>query len=251
MRTRFQVTEVVFGADSRCRSGFSAALYDGRMAHVTAEQRRSQLIRAAIDLMTRKGVAAASTRAVAAELGVAQATVHYVFGSKEELYKAVIEELTREVVDYVREASPPTEGGFGDDLAYMATRLWRTVRDQPSNNQLLIELYVFAVRSPLLRETLEENRRSVNGVAAELIDQAARRAELRLALSAETLAEFFVTGFDGLSLQHMGSANNLVEMTSFHALVSATIALAKGELSLSYPSLITKVATPINGTVPL
>ncbi|MYT21362.1 TetR family transcriptional regulator, partial [Streptomyces sp. SID7760] len=40
------------------------------MAHVSAAERRPQLIKAAIDLMTREGVAAGSTRAIAAELGV-------------------------------------------------------------------------------------------------------------------------------------------------------------------------------------
>jgi AcrR family transcriptional regulator len=39
----------------------------------------------AIDLMTREGVAAGSTRAIATELGAAQATVHYTFGTKAEL----------------------------------------------------------------------------------------------------------------------------------------------------------------------
>ncbi|NED37805.1 helix-turn-helix transcriptional regulator [Streptomyces sp. SID8499] len=59
------------------------------MAHVSAAERRPQLIKAAIDLMMREGVAAGSTRAIAAELGVAQATVHYTFGAKEELYCAL------------------------------------------------------------------------------------------------------------------------------------------------------------------
>lgn len=45
-------------------------------------ERRPQLIKAAIDFMTREGVAAGSTRAIAAELGGAQATVHYTFGSR-------------------------------------------------------------------------------------------------------------------------------------------------------------------------
>lgn len=59
------------------------------MTHVPAAERRPQLIRAAIDYMAREGVAAGSTRAIAAELGVAHATVHYTFGTKEGLYRAV------------------------------------------------------------------------------------------------------------------------------------------------------------------
>lgn len=71
------------------------------MAHVSAAERRPQLIKAAIDFMTREGVAAGSTRAIAAELGVAQATVHYTFGTKEGLYLAVMEQLTQDLVAQV------------------------------------------------------------------------------------------------------------------------------------------------------
>jgi AcrR family transcriptional regulator len=68
------------------------------------------MIRAAIEVMTRDGVAAASTRAIAAELGIAQPMVNYVYGSKDELYRAVIERITAEVTVRVRERapSPPT-----------------------------------------------------------------------------------------------------------------------------------------------
>lgn len=80
------------------------------MAHVSAAERRPQLIKAAIDFMTREGVAAGSTRAIAAELGVAQATVHYTFGTKEGLYLAVMEQLTEDLVAQVERAAP-ADGG--------------------------------------------------------------------------------------------------------------------------------------------
>lgn len=77
------------------------------MAHVPAAERRPQLIQAAIDLMAREGIAAGSTRAIAAELGVAQATVHYTFGTKKDLYRAVVEQLTAEFIGQVRASAPP------------------------------------------------------------------------------------------------------------------------------------------------
>ncbi|WP_373559169.1 TetR/AcrR family transcriptional regulator [Streptomyces sp. SA15] len=80
------------------------------MAYVSAAERRPQLTKAAIDLMSREGVAAGSTRAIAAELGVAQATVHYTFGTKEGLYQAVLEQLTENLVVQVERAAPGEVG---------------------------------------------------------------------------------------------------------------------------------------------
>lgn len=128
------------------------------MAHVSAAERRPQLIKAAIDFMTREGVAAGSTRAIAAELGVAQATVHYTFGTKEGLYRAVMEQLTQDLVAQVEQAAP-TDGGFEETVGALAAALWRTVREQPASHQLLTELMMSALRSPALREALETHYR--------------------------------------------------------------------------------------------
>jgi len=54
--------------------------------------RRRQLIEAAVRVVTRDGVAKASTRRIADEAGINLGTVHYVFGSKEKLLSAVCSE---------------------------------------------------------------------------------------------------------------------------------------------------------------
>jgi AcrR family transcriptional regulator len=51
--------------------------------------RRRQLIDAAVRVVTRDGVAKATTRRIADEAGINLGTVHYVFGSKERLLAAV------------------------------------------------------------------------------------------------------------------------------------------------------------------
>lgn len=94
------------------------------MPHVSVAEPRPQLIKAAIDLMTREGVAAGNTRAIAAELGVAQATVHYTFGTKEDLYRAVMEQLTHDLIAQVQRAAHADAGNFmglpdsGPDLRF-------------------------------------------------------------------------------------------------------------------------------------
>lgn len=201
------------------------------MAHVSAAERRPQLIKAAIDFMTREGVAAGSTRAIAAELGVAQATVHYTFGTKEGLYRAVMEQLTQDLVAQVEQAAP-TDGGFEETVGALAAALWRTVREQPASHQLLTELMMSALRSPALREALETHYRGVVEVTARLITEAAERTGRPLAQPVDTIARFFLAGFDGLTMQRLSLPDEEAERTCLEAFVSAVVAMADGRLDL-------------------
>ncbi|MGW3411451.1 TetR/AcrR family transcriptional regulator [Streptomyces sp. NPDC000888] len=201
------------------------------MAHVSAAERRPQLIKAAIDFMTREGVAAGSTRAIAAELGVAQATVHYTFGTKEGLYRAVMDQLTQDLVAQVEQAAP-TDGGFEETVGALAAALWRTVREQPASHQLLTELMMSALRSPALREALEVHYRGVIEVTARLITEAAERTGRPLAQPVDTIARFFLAGFDGLTMQRLSLPDEEAERTCLEAFVSAVVAMADGRLDL-------------------
>jgi AcrR family transcriptional regulator len=187
--------------------------------------------------MTREGVAAGSTRAIAAELGVAQATVHYTFGTKEELYRAVMEQLTQELVTQVERVAPD-DAGFEETLSALAAALWRTARERTGSYRLLTELTMSALRSPQLSEGLQSLDRGVLAVTARLIAEAAGRTGQPLAQPAETLARFFLAGFDGLMMQHLSHPDEAAEMTCLQALISAVVALAAGRLDL--------VAVPAN-----
>ncbi|MCQ9182678.1 TetR/AcrR family transcriptional regulator [Streptomyces sp. IBSBF 2953] len=195
------------------------------MAHVSAAERRPQLIKAAIGLMAREGVAAGSTRAIAAELGVAQATVHYTFGTKEELYRAVMEQLTHDLVDQVTRAAP-TDASFEESLVTLAEALWRTVLEQPATHQLLAELSMLALRTPHLTEALQSHYGEVLAVTTKMIDKAAERTGHQLGRPAGTLARFFLAGFEGLTMQHLSLPDEEAESVCLRALVSAVLAMA-------------------------
>jgi AcrR family transcriptional regulator len=195
------------------------------MAHVSAAERRPQLIKAAIELMAREGVAAGSTRAIAAELGVAQATVHYTFGTKEELYRAVMEQLTHDLIAQVTRAAP-SDGSFEETVVALAEALWRTVLEQPAVHQLLTELSMFAMRTPHLKEALPSHYSEVLAVTTKRVDEAAERTGHRLGRPAETIARFFLAGFDGLTTQHLSLPDEKAESVCLRALVSSVLAMA-------------------------
>ncbi|MBV2152232.1 TetR/AcrR family transcriptional regulator [Kitasatospora sp. SUK 42] len=202
------------------------------MAHVPASERRPQLVQAAIDLMTREGIAAGSTRAIAAELGVAQATVHYTFGTKKDLYRAVVEQLTAEFIGHVRDASPG-DGPFGEQVRTLVHALWESSTAEDGRCVLLSEFSALSLRNPDLQEIMRSLQHEIEGTAAEMISTLATVHGIRLAAPAQEIAAHFLTGFTGLTDRHLhlrapdGSADPST-LRALDVLVATTVGLCLG-----------------------
>ncbi|AWH90933.1 TetR/AcrR family transcriptional regulator [Dietzia lutea] len=63
------------------------------MARITEEQRRLDLINAAIEVIAEKGVAGATTRRIAERANSPLTMIHYCFGTKEDLFYAIFEHM--------------------------------------------------------------------------------------------------------------------------------------------------------------
>ncbi|MBK8594243.1 MAG: TetR/AcrR family transcriptional regulator [Holophagales bacterium] len=81
----------------------------GRPRDGNPEETRREILRAAGEAFAESGFVGATTRAVAARAAVNVATLHYHFGSKEGLYRAVLENASRGTMPAVP-ASPDGEG---------------------------------------------------------------------------------------------------------------------------------------------
>ncbi|MFI6501234.1 TetR/AcrR family transcriptional regulator [Nonomuraea typhae] len=200
------------------------------MAHVPAAERRPQLVEAAIGLMAREGVAAGSTRAIAAEAGVAQAMVHYMFGSKQELYRGVLEELIRTLVSRVEAAMPEDGTDFRDTIAALVRELWRTVTEEREKYILFLELTLLSLRDPVLRRSASCYTLSLDAIAARLVTEAAERAGQPLALPAEELARYFISGFDGIVLRFLEEEDPGPAEAILERFLDSTVALATGRI---------------------
>lgn len=174
---------------------------------------------------------AGSTRAIAAELGVAQATVHYTFGTKEDLYRAVMEQLTGDLIAQVERAAPQ-DAGFEETIAAMAGALWRTVEVEASGYQLLTELAMLALRTPGLSEARTAHYQQVTEVTERIFAETASRTGYVLAQPPGLVARFFLSGIDGLTMQRLYAPGEPADNTGLRALIAATVALAGGKLEL-------------------
>jgi AcrR family transcriptional regulator len=63
----------------------------------SAEERREQLLDAAVEVIAEQGLNRATTRAITDRAGLALGAFHYVFSSKDELLEAVIHRVVRDI----------------------------------------------------------------------------------------------------------------------------------------------------------
>ncbi|GAB2568596.1 TetR/AcrR family transcriptional regulator [Kribbella endophytica] len=141
------------------------------MPRVPADVRRTELVQAAIQVATREGLAATTTRRIAQELGISVGVVHYCFRSKEELLHEVIRVIADAQVQAARTAIVP-----GADLPSSVRNafvgFWKLVEETPEAQLLTYELTSWALRNadtePLAREQRESQLAGIEQILGEI-----------------------------------------------------------------------------------
>jgi TetR/AcrR family transcriptional regulator, regulator of biofilm formation and stress response len=171
--------------------------------YVKADVRRGQLVAAARDVLEREGMAGATLRAVAAEAGVPLGTVHYIFPSKEQLLRAVLEDVVEEVSEAAR-ASAGTATDLESEMRRTALEIWTKVVEGRAEAQLMqYELTMWALRTPGMAEVARWQYELYLEVITTIWTEAAARAGVTLAIPADQLARLFLGAADGLILQYL------------------------------------------------
>ncbi|MBN9606356.1 MAG: TetR family transcriptional regulator C-terminal domain-containing protein [Actinomycetales bacterium] len=181
---------------------------------VSAEQRRRELAAAALRVVVRDGVAAATIRAIVAEAGMKLASFHYAYRSRDE----VLREVVRLVVEGEREttaaalaeaAAPPASGradeAGGPELLAALTRrtlgaYLASVHADPGREQGMLELTFTALRTPELEGVAAEQYAQYRGLVAEILAAGAELAGMRWTAPLEELARAIVAISDGLTV---------------------------------------------------
>ena len=167
---------------------------------------RAALLDAAAEVFARRGFAAASLEEIAEMAGFTRGAVYHHFGSKEDLFLAVVARRDEELL-----------AGYGADLLgamppdpAATVRRWRLLHgDDEVDVALRLELRSHALRSPALRERLLAVERAAMAATAERLAAVAadhgvgwrlpvdRVAELCHLVSHAVLEHAAVTGEDG------------------------------------------------------
>lgn len=183
------------------------------MVYVKANDRRAQVTVAARNILIRSGIAALTMRTVAAEAGISLGTLHYVFPSKELLFKSIIEDVGEEISETLHTAF--NEGVATDTWLTDGIRnFWAAlVTGNPGLQLMQYELSLYAMRNPDLHYLAEVQYEKYCTVVATWCRDASQQArEFESEPDSESrftdfdgLARMIVAGVDGLILQYLSS----------------------------------------------
>jgi TetR/AcrR family transcriptional regulator, regulator of biofilm formation and stress response len=208
---------------------------------IPVEDRRRALIDAAVRVIARDGVAAASTRAVVAEAGMSLASLHYAFPSREHLLEAVIAEVTDQERRAAEEGLLPFDadpdpdavaaGADRPDLAaVIRTGLDRYVdllEADPTREQALLELALYALRTPGQRAARVAQYDVYQDAAAATLVAAATATGTRWTVPLPVAARALVMVTDGLTTAWLADRDSAAARTTAGLAARALAALAE------------------------
>ena len=197
------------------------------MAYVKASVRSSQLVAAARQVLAREGVQGATMRAVATEAGVPLGTLSYVFGSKEELLRAVIQDVGDEIADVLRESAETDQGLEHAIRAGLETFWSRLVVGERWLQVMQYELVLFALRTPGLEHLARWQYDRYEQVVAAWTKEAADDAGEHCAVPFDVLARVMVAAVDGLILQYVGDPHVARSQRDLAVVVETLVDLAR------------------------
>ena len=190
----------------------------------SVDARRAGIIAATVRVLARNGIGETTTRKIAAEAEVNQATLRYYFGSKDELLFAVLQEMMKTTSEVVQRGLA-IGGEPGEILAESIRAFWSHVEEAPDLQIMQYELTLYALRNPQSAWLARQQYNGYSVLVETLLRQHFGADAAPDALSFADLARFIVAGLDGLILQFISNRDTARARHDLEQLIRATVAL--------------------------
>lgn len=172
------------------------------------EHTRNLLLDAAEEVVARQGFGAAALEVIAESAGYTRGAIYSHFGTKEELFLAVMERQLQRFLDGFNDIvdSFRTVGDFDSDQ--LADR-WRMLTiAEPHRAALGYEFTLFLLRNPEVRERVAAQRQATAQSLADYIDAHLVKIGARLRVPSQLLAKVLIATYEGITLgSHIDSEN--------------------------------------------
>ncbi|MBJ8347188.1 TetR/AcrR family transcriptional regulator [Antrihabitans sp. YC2-6] len=175
------------------------------MAYIKAAQRETQIVTAAVQVLSAVGVPGTTLRAVATEAGIPLGTLHYVFPTKDEMLRAVIATIIDDVLVAVQ-ADLELDRGVAHAIRHGVASFWDKLVDGEVGLQVMqYELAMYSVRSQDSGSLARLQYQRYTSLVTEFCEQAAQAAGERCAVDFETLGRLSLAMVDGLIVQYVAN----------------------------------------------
>ena len=196
----------------------------------TVAERRAEIIAAAIRVLSHYGITETTTRKIAAEASVNQATLRYYFGSKDDLLFAVLQEMMRRTREIVR-AGTPRDCGLHEAISRSLKAFWAHFEAAPELEIMQYELTLYALRHQDSAWLAKQQYDGYCAVVETLLQHGFEAAGQTCAVTFSELARFVIGGLDGLMLQFISDRDTQRAQRDLDHLIAAVITLAEGASS--------------------
>lgn len=186
--------------------------------------RRADILAATVRVLARDGLAATTTRKIAAEAGVNQATLRYYLGSKDDLLFAVLQMMMQTTKEVVQGAIQPGEQP-AEMITHSLKAFWSHVEASPELQVMQYELTLYALRNSDSAWLAKQQYDGYCALVESLFQHYFEQAHVAYAISFPTLARFTVAGIDGLILQFISDHDVERAQRDLNTLIQATLAL--------------------------
>ena len=191
---------------------------------LSAVERRRLLVAAALRVMRRDGVSAATTRAICAEAGMPHGAFHYCFHGKKDLYAAL---LATEVEVDLDELWAGIEPGASaeESIRMLLLAYWTAIEAAPDAQLVLYELGDLALRDPELQDLAQWEQRVAVEKATVAVSRLAAESGFILPRDPRAVAELVTSTLDGVArawLRHRDDERARATLTDLAGLLAAT-----------------------------
>lgn len=198
------------------------------MTRIPAADRRTALIQAALRVIARDGVAAATTRRIVAEAGMSLASFHYVFESRDELMTEVISAaLAGEQSDIAPTFTP---GSRPESLRAAVRsgldRYFEGVRADPDREKAMFELTQWALREPGRNVLADRQYAKYHAVAEQAAADIAILTGSRWQRPVADVARILVALTDGITVAWLVTRDDAAAQAALDFAADALAALA-------------------------
>ncbi len=166
---------------------------------MAAAQRRATLVQAALRVIAREGVAAATTRAIVAEAGMPLASFHYAFRSRDDLIADLIDFVVENEA-MAASAALTFEGDLKGTIRGGLKAFTDLVASDPLREQAMLELTQYALRTPELGDAAARQYASYYRAAAAILETVALKLGITWKRPLDEMARILITLTDGLTM---------------------------------------------------
>jgi AcrR family transcriptional regulator len=216
------------------------------MTRIPVADRRTALVQAALRVIARDGVAAATTRRIVAEAGMPLASFHYVFASRDELMSELIEaalqDEQRDVAPALGAGGAPAGGapaggapGMRDAIRAGLQHYFEGVRADPDREKAMLELTQWALREPGFEPLARRQYDRYHQVAAQAAEEAARLNGSVWLRPVDEVARILVSFTDGLTLGWLVTRDDAAAAATMDVAADALARLTTPEKNAGAP----------------